>query len=770
MLSDLETRGILVIVQCCGGAGLAENAPNVFYRLEDRDFRLFISGSRASQSSWELPGDKGSLFTTHLLEAVSGSKTIGCRGEIFFTELFDHLHTSMQASAERMLGNRSAQEPVFSGSYGRDPLLFLHKDLSLSQISLQTERLTRADFRRRTRALVAGQSALTLLSLGGYWAWQDGQQFLLMDRVRLTLSHGHPELSGFGYPKLDWIYPLGPNAIVSDRRDRTLAGVAFPRRLEPEGMLSNLLAPIAATRVLTWHRRDGEARQILLANKTLFVSTQDGQQLLPDLVAPEDKDWLADRIETADGLEAAALVAALAEIDQEAAAAALGLSAISDDVGHQLNLLKVWRAPCGPALQSWMETFLSKDSAAFALPAIVQMAVRAECRFPADVALVAQPKHLESAIYGLRLTDPDSLPELRAAVADQIRSDLEAIDFDIFDPSLPNKHRLLAAHVARMARYMGDMPCFDGWVTRFNKDVFDGISQSARLDAIIATARDCPDAAVTASTGPVALHVSIKFGVTASEDVLYVPTAPDLDASVLPVLDALIEVDADGLTEALRDVLVKTDSAELRYQVAERLRAIGADGGDALSFAIVDAPRLDVSLLRWLAVSSPEMSAEKLVDMLLERRDSALLEGLVHIPVSGVDRTRLLNALARAEPEVKLPAIALLGTPDQAAALLVDRAPGVRDIGATYTPLRADFGEIERLAGNTGRPADPFLNIASERYAKGLEFEELLFETPEWARRWRALWLDHSFIDDYTVSLLFARVRVDQLESPSVQE
>jgi hypothetical protein len=60
-LSTTQARGVLVILDCCGGVGFAENAPEFFFSLGNRDFRLLISASRAGQSSWEL-GDRGHSF------------------------------------------------------------------------------------------------------------------------------------------------------------------------------------------------------------------------------------------------------------------------------------------------------------------------------------------------------------------------------------------------------------------------------------------------------------------------------------------------------------------------------------------------------------------------------------------------------------------------------------------------------------------------------------------------------------------------------------
>ncbi|UWQ84377.1 caspase family protein [Leisingera caerulea] len=764
VLSDAVARGILVVVDCCGGAGLAENAPNVFYRLEDSDYRVFISASRASQSSWELPGDKASLFTPHLIDVLAGTEIVGKSGEIFFSELFDHLHTSVQASAEKLLGDRNAQEPVFSGSYGRDPLLFLHKDLSLSQIILRTERLTRADFQRRVRTLVGGITVLTALGVGGHWAWQDGQQFLRLDRDQLTLSHGHPSLSSFGFPSEDWIYPLGPSSIAIAQSGPVGEGFVFQRRDDPNEVLADLLTPTAEAQVMLWQKRDAEARRIFLANKGTFLSSLEGQILLPDLVTAEDEIWLKEQISATDGSTAEALIAALTKIDQEAAVVALEQSAISDDAGHQLNLLKAWQAPCGPELQRWTEAFLSKEGANFALPAIVQTTVLTGCEFPVGAAIVAQPHHVESAVYALRLTNEDSLRELAKIVAEQVRSDLETNGFDVFDTSLPNRHRMLAAHTTRLARYLGEMPCFPGWVSRFNPDVLDDISQRARLDAIVATARDCPNAVVEISTGPVALHVSIKFGDAEPQNALYVPTAPTLDASILPVLDSLIEANAGGIEDALRDVLAKTDSAELRYHIAERAREIRASGSEALDFTIVDAPRLDVSLLRWLATEEPEQAGAQLVERLLQKQNSELIEGLVHIQISEDDKSDLLAAVATAEPQVRIPIVSLIGTPAQAAELFTERSPKVRDIAARYAPLRIDWSEIQEIAEGTSKHADPFLGMASDRYDEGKKLDALMGKTPEWARHWRAMWLDHSFIDDYAVSLLFARTRASYLD------
>lgn len=753
-LRKSNARGILVIVDCCGGAALAENAPTFFYSLEQSDFRLFISASRSRQSSWELPEGRGSLFTQHLLRILNGDVGGSSRGEIFFTDLFDHLHTAVQSEAERIFGSRDMQEPVFSGSFSKDPLLFLHKDRSLATIRVQTERVTRADLRRQVAVALLTVSSLVFLAIGGFWAFLEGQQHLTLERDQIALVHGHPELSGFGLPRTEWVYPLGPESLSSDSALEDDWVLSFSRSGNAENTLQQSVLPAQRAQLLLWQGRRQEARHSFLADPDQVLVNDVGYSILPDLVDPDDEVWLQERISNEEPNSAAALIMALARINQEAAARALRSSAVAESLGHQLNLLEVWQEPCTEPLQAWMDELLSRAEAAYTLPAIAEVAIRAGCRFPVDAAILASDRHLESAVYALRLTNPKALPNLRNDVSTTIKNDLDA-GINVFDPALPAKHRMLAVRSAALARYLDGMPCFPGWVERFRNDVFDPLDQDGRLNALVAVARNCEDATVEIEVDVVALRIQLKIGARAPIQALHIRTAPELNATIVPVLDALNHAGAAGQVAALTAIINQVENADLRIHLVERLRRAGADGSNALDYALPNQLRLERSLFLWLAASRPEAASARLRERIIETRDMKLVEALAFVELYDSDREELIAEAKSLGAQIRVATIALVGHAEEVAVLFLDPDPTVRDVASTYAPLNRHWQEIAAIVESKSRRADPFLSLAKERVETAKSLVQSLERAPTWAREWRAKWIDHSTIRDPGVALLF---------------
>jgi hypothetical protein len=185
-LSSATARGILVILDSCGGAKIAENASPYFHALIGKDFRLLISASRAGQSSWELEG-KGSLLTTRLLRVLDGSEQLGQPGAIYFRDLFDYLYAGVVEDAARELGSGDAQTPIFAGSHADDPLLFLNRDITLAEVRVRVRRITPELHRRRVRVAMAVVVATVLATLAGYWAFLDSHQYFELRRDNIAL-------------------------------------------------------------------------------------------------------------------------------------------------------------------------------------------------------------------------------------------------------------------------------------------------------------------------------------------------------------------------------------------------------------------------------------------------------------------------------------------------------------------------------------------------------------------------------------------------------
>src|SRR6266496_4496813 len=118
ILGTCRARGVLVILDCCKSAGLAEVAGGLFTTVGGQDFRLLLSASRAGQMSYEFEAFNGTIFSHHLARAVAGEVPIGDRpGIVYFSDLFDFLAHRVAEDLEVLGAEPGVQEAVFAGTY-----------------------------------------------------------------------------------------------------------------------------------------------------------------------------------------------------------------------------------------------------------------------------------------------------------------------------------------------------------------------------------------------------------------------------------------------------------------------------------------------------------------------------------------------------------------------------------------------------------------------------------------------------------------------------
>lgn len=210
-LERLSARGALVILDCCKGAAFAELSPNFFRSAGTSDFKILLSASRANELSWERPAGQGTLFSQHLLDVIEGKQVVGnTPGLVYFTELLAFIQNQLKEDFETAYQHLPVQEPVFIGTYALDPLLFVHRGLTLRQVKVKTRRYSREYIRRLVRSWLLGLS-ITLLFLAGFlYAVLDNYSFVSFAGSKII---GYKGLSGFqvfGFPKSIWQYPYLP--------------------------------------------------------------------------------------------------------------------------------------------------------------------------------------------------------------------------------------------------------------------------------------------------------------------------------------------------------------------------------------------------------------------------------------------------------------------------------------------------------------------------------------------------------------------------------
>lgn len=740
-LSRTRARGVLVILDCCGGAGFAERAPEFFYGLADHDFRLLVSASRAGQSSWELE-DRGSLFTRRLLRALNGEDAVGERGSIYFSDLFDYLHSGVVGDARALFGGEHAQTPVFAGSHAADPLLFLNRGLTLSQVRVRTARITRDVLRRRVAGALGGAIAAMLLLAVGYWAFVDSHQFLEVRGDNIVLVHGYPGLTGFGLPKDEWAYAEGPGSLRSSDVLGDGRRYAFDRQVSPEAKLRDLLVPSARARLDIWSGDRQAAREELLNAAGRRESHEDKDlEFLPALVVAADRQAMQDIVSGLEPSDSVLPVLALKKLDPDAAVAAFGRSPAAANLGMQFSVLSAWDGACTPATQAWLGSLLSGPNVEQYYAMVARtFAKTAGCVFDVTTALEAPQPAIRDAVFALRMTNPEGAAKLREVLAPM----LEAKDAAV---------RNTPQHFARLAafwRYLDVGACAE-WLF----ETGGALDEDARLDAMVAAARDCKglELAVVPGDGSIKLNLRSDKGDIASVSVT------SNDAGVLSVALATLEAPISDKGRALLDELPLIGDSQARMTIVQKLRRLGVNSDKPFGFALTDAPELDREIVWWIAKSDPNAASKAATDRIVAgERNSAFLGVLALLSIDEADRDRLLKAVATMDATPSTIVAAMVAAPDVAAGLVVSQDPTVRALAADYVLARADAPAVLAAARKRSAHADVVIDRAEARLSRMANLTTQLRATADFALAWRVSWLQQTEIDSDGQSLALERV------------
>lgn len=728
VLAPVAARGVLLIADCCGGADIATHAPAFFRTPNQKEFRLFVSASRAGQSSWELSDLRNSLFTHRLLEVLSGRVTLGNRGEIYYADLYQYLHAAVQEDAQKYLGDRNRQEPVAIGIQVGDPLLFLHRDQTLSRVRVNTKRLTNEYLRRRVTVVVSTLLAAVGLALAGYWAFLDGHQFLhLADKV--TLVHGYPGLSGFRLPHDDWLFDFGADA-VDPSSALAREDVVLPRGRNALDVLGPMLRPGPRALLLSWQGYYAQSMRVLL-ERTGSSSNRDAQRALDFLPLKGYETTLSEHIPQLHPDDQIAAILSLARVDSERSIQAFQNSAIRNDAGYELDLLASWSAPCSPGVQTWLDD-VTQHADRLRASTIALATVLAGCHYPAN--LIGHDAGGEDSVSALRLMKTWAVQAISLPLIAEVE-DLAALG----KSASRNPSRLRATPdqtllALQVSRQLEDLPCFENLFDVDEARVFRDQAEAARLAIVEVVVKGCSRYRV---------HAKYEHGFF----VLTIdPGNPELSRTLgfsatlnlFPALDMAIRLHAAGVAESIENILRDLPlAAQVRIGLIDRLAYLQDTTFNPLPVRVLNQPLLDVAIAQLLAVRNGSEASSFLRSLCEEAAPSVeLIESLAFVRLSAGDRGAVLNAIRHYPPQQRTTGITLIGTPEQVAEQLTDAQPAVRAWAATYAPLRDDWNAIEKLAGARMTYPDPAIAQVLKTRVELARVHDLVSGAPEWARAW----------------------------------
>ena len=368
-LSSCKARGILMILDCCRSAGFAENAQAFFNTLAGYDFRLLLSASRVGQLSYEFRESHGTLFTRALVTTLRGEAgSVGAvPGVVYFSDLFEYIQCHIAEGLESLGQRPDVQEPVFAGTYNKDPRLFILKRQSLERIEAEVPRYSRKFVRQRIARVAGLLVGLFLLFVGLYYTYLDHSLYIwhesgIVENRKgdyLSIYAGDPRLNWLGFP-----HRILTTDIASDAIDRSIRpGVGAPLAIHWSNdivpLLFSQLSPQWQTAVSVWK---GNAAAAWKTAQSIDVDDYPDAPGLAEAAAalswiatPKDVSAL-EELASPDALSTPAVLRRTAAIKPEIAIDLVddfGLGRL-DNLPYKQAMLEGLSKPCNPPILSFL--------------------------------------------------------------------------------------------------------------------------------------------------------------------------------------------------------------------------------------------------------------------------------------------------------------------------------------------------------------------------------------------------------------------------------
>jgi hypothetical protein len=749
ILRKCKAQGVFLVADCCFSAGLAEKAPNFFRELGEGNFRILLSASRASERSWEMADGKGTLFTNALILAISGEEHVSdTKGQVYFGDLLDFVQLKVSFDLEVYHPLLPKQEPVFAGVFVRDPLLFVHRGLTLEQVSINTARYSREYIRRLVRRALVGTLVLILFFCGVYYTILEQTQYVLVEQNAISIFRGHPSLniSGIGFPKKIWTLGISPEMLVATSLIRN-TGVLVGNLGHPVlPVLVNDLTPSAQALLLIWQNPTTQARQILRQN--LMPAFNEGRSipqgsedvntilLLATIATSEDVPLLIKCTSINRTEVIGACLQALARLDQKACFGLLRQNDRLRSVSIQGYILDGLSHP-SPDVEKYLSALLSERNTTYGvIPKIIQTCIRLQQKLSVDVwykSIIEGNSSLtvEDIVRYNMFIGGNDLKQLivgelaNQSLDDQFQLNHLALAYSTFDQIECIPKALI------LENYLKEFLVGHLWV---------GVAKhcEAERTRLWKKIRTKPE---------LWKEVSAFWAIDALAVREVLENSKRYDNYVVSgVIEIVGRQKMKDLIPTLRYILLNTDNTEIRKAAIESLRELGDKPDIAYKFLNDNELFIQASAYLWYADAFPKEASEHLLNRFSE-------SGLEAIPL--FLGTNLLTQSTRAivleklngspvERENASIVLAMQGTVNDVGSLLSDSDPGIRAITLRYVAYNRNFKQIvEKRKDDINFPNNVVISL-NEQLSKRNSLEETMSVMPQHLKTWYANLIDRT--------------------------
>lgn len=306
-LGSCKANGILLILDCCKSAGFAEEAQKFLTTLPTQAYRILLSASRSGQLSFEFNNSQGTLFTKALVDVVSGRAATGATaGVVYFSDLYEYIQKQIAEDLEILGHHADLQEPVFAGSFTKDPRLFILRELSLERVEAESPRYSRKFVQRRIRRVVIGVCCFTLFGLATYYTYLDHTRYIWHDAGivngdegdYLSIYAGDPRYNWLGFPHRILTTDIRVEALPSAVRPGVGAPIRSQWSLDMQPLLFSQLSDEWKTAVSVWmganHSAWEHAKDIDIYDNPDITGQRQAAEALASIAAKQDISRLED--------------------------------------------------------------------------------------------------------------------------------------------------------------------------------------------------------------------------------------------------------------------------------------------------------------------------------------------------------------------------------------------------------------------------------------------------------------------------------------------
>lgn len=728
VLEPAECRGVLVILDCCEGAAFAEHAPAMFRKLRRGEFRILLSSVRADQRSWEKKGGGGTLFSNALIEIVEGKVSVGTTpGAAYFSDMVSAIDSRIAEVLESLPGHPN-QDMVFVGTYIRDPLILVHRSLSLQQVQFATARYSPAHLRRvLTRSATVVIGLIFFSGTTGYGLLR-ATQYVRDEGERFVVYQGHPRYNLPGYPRELWSLPYGAERLSGVEKARGLTLVAplgqpvYPiveAKLRPDARLLDYLASgrSAAAREL--------ATELMNDSAAPFEQRLNAHLVFAMLALPSDVDllrtWLEDeRTE----VRRAALRALMRVVPKVGFNAAEQLVDSQNSEVH-VDVLRLLEGECDPAVTRYLENRFDSRGSHPTNEQIFDAAVRLQCRLGSQSLLrsVARPQ-----LYG----DVNA-----ASYAQLVNAEAE------FATLLVKRLREGSADIWRQGTILGTLselrqaPCIPEYRAALSARMLH-----VRVMAMAAAARHCPGSAMRLGWDPKSRAATVEL-LEDSQTISSVSlaTSDDQARNALVLLTRLpnLRLPTENLRDTARALLDTDRDDHLRAALVQTLARLRDK--TALPAPLLDSNNLEVrsAVVEYRrSLGDPELPRQLLAR--IGGSDGFYVGLLGRMPLDGTALQRLSALLEGTAEERRQAACVLAMQANDAAVLRLLVHPDSRIRGEARACVAFNVN-AKAIAAALPRSVDGFpiegYRFVQEQVAIRDVLERQLAATPTSLREWR---------------------------------